>query len=68
MKIEALIAGKNDSQNVEIAGISVPVAALKRFVADGYSHVKPYQAEKTFSFWGKTCTGCFSELEILNRS
>ena len=68
MKIEELIAGKNDGQNVQIAGVSLPIAALKRFMNDGYTHLKPYQTEKTFSFWGKTCTGCFNETEIVNRA
>lgn len=67
MNIEELIAGKNDGQNVQIAGISLPISALKKFIGDGYTHLKPYQAEKTFSLWGKACTGCFSEQEIVNR-
>ena len=66
MKIEELIAGKTDGQNVEVAGASLPIAALKRFMDDGYTHLKPYQVEKTFSLWGKARTGCFSEQEILN--
>ncbi len=68
MKIEELIAGKSDGQNVQIAGVSLPIAALKRFMNDGYTHLKPYQTEKTFSFWGKTRTGCFNETEIVNRA
>ena len=57
MKIDELIAGKNDDQNVQIAGVSLPISALKRFMADGYTHLKPYQTEKAFSLWGKACTG-----------
>lgn len=68
MKIEELIAGKNDRQNIEFAGVSLPIAALRRFMDDGYTHMKPYQTEKTFSMWGKTCTGCFTEEEIVKRS
>jgi hypothetical protein len=67
MKIEELIAGKNDGKNVQVAGVSLPISALKRFVDDGYTHLKPYRVEKTFSLWGKACTGCFSEQEIANR-
>ena len=67
MKIEELIAGKNDDQKVEIAGASLPISALKRFMDDGYTHLKPYKAERTFSLWGKVRTGCFSEQEIINR-
>ena len=68
MEIEGLITGKNDGQDVQIAGVSLPIAALKRFMDDGYTHLKPYQKEKTFSLWGKTCTGCFTESEIVNRA
>jgi hypothetical protein len=68
MKIEELIAGKKDGQTVQIAGVSLPIVALKQFMDDGYTHLKPYQTEKTFSMWGKTCTGCFTENEIVNRS
>ena len=68
MKIEELIAGKNDGQNIQIAGVSLPIAALKRFMNGGYTHLKPYQTEKTFSLWGKTCTGCFTKTEIVNRA
>ena len=68
MKIEELISGKNDRQNIELAGVSLPIAALKRFMDDGYTHVKPYRTEKTFSMWGKTCTGCFTQEEIVKRS
>ena len=68
MEIEELITGKNDGQNVQIAGVSLPIAALKRFMDDGYTHLKPYQTEKTFSLWGKTCTGCFTEAEMLSRA
>ncbi len=67
MKIEELIAGKNEGQKVEFAGFSLPISALKQFMKDGYTDVKPYQAEKTFSMWGKACTGCFTEAEILSR-
>jgi hypothetical protein len=67
MKIEELIAGKNDGQNVQVAGVSLPISALKQFMDDGYTHLKPYRVEKTFSLWGKACTGCFSEQEIVNR-
>ncbi|MBT3255170.1 MAG: hypothetical protein HN366_01755 [Deltaproteobacteria bacterium] len=68
MKIEELIAGKNDGQNVQIEGVSLPITALKRFMENGYTHLKPYRTEKTFSLWGKTCTGCFTETEMVNRA
>lgn len=68
MKIEELITGKDDGRAVQIAGVSLPIAALKRFMENGYTHLKPYQTEKTFSLWGKACTGCFTEAEMVNRA
>ena len=68
MKIEELISGKGDGETIPIGKVSLPVSALKKFVRDGYIHIKPYKTEKTFSLWGKTSTGCFTEQEILERS
>ncbi|MCD6294292.1 MAG: hypothetical protein J7M20_05085 [Deltaproteobacteria bacterium] len=68
MKIEELITGKDDGRNVQIVGVSLPIAALKRFMENGYIHPKPYRTEKTFSLWSKACTGCFTEAEIINRA
>lgn len=68
MKIEELISGRKDSQSVEFAGASLPVSAIRRFLSEGYTDIKPYQSEKTFSMWGKACTGCFTEAEIINRT
>ena len=67
MKIEDLVSGKGDSETVAVGNVSLPVSALNRFIRDGYAHVRPYEAEKTFSMWGKACTGCFTEEEILKR-
>jgi len=68
MKIEELISGKGDGEKVSVGSVSLSVSALKEFVRDGYLHVRPYESEHTFSMWGKTCTGCFTEQEILNRA
>ena len=67
MNIEEVIAGKNDQEEVSVDGTALPVAALKALVRDGYEQIKPYEAEKTFSCWGKSCTGCFTVEEIRNR-
>jgi hypothetical protein len=64
MRIEALISGKNDGEGVEIEGVSIPVAALKRLMNEGYVSVRPYKEEKTFSVWGKTRTACFTVREL----
>ena len=68
MKIEDLVSEKGDSEKVPVGNVSLPVSALNKFIRDGYVHVRPYQAEKTFSMWGKACTGCFTEQEILERA
>jgi len=68
MKIEDLIAGKNDSEKLNLEGIPIPVAALKNYMKDGYEHIRPYKEEKTVSLWGKACTGCFTEEEIRNKA
>ncbi len=68
MKIEDLISGKGDSEKVPVGNVSLPVSALNRFIGDGYDHIRPYRTEKTFSMWGKACTGCFTEKEILERA
>jgi len=68
MRIEELISGKGDGDTVSVGSISLPVSALTKFVKDGYDHVQPYETEKTFSMWGKACTGCFTEQEILEKT
>jgi len=68
MKIEDLIAGKDEQETISIDGSSVPVKALKNLVHDGYIHVQPYRGNKTFSFWGKSCTACFTLDQLLKRA
>ena len=67
MKIEDLISGKGDNEKVAVANVSLPVSALNKFMGQGYDQIRPYPAEKTFSLWGKVCTGCFTEQEISAR-
>ena len=67
MKIEELISGKGDNEKVAVANVSLPVSALNKFIKDGYDQIRSYQTEKTFSMWGKACTGCFTEKEIVER-
>ncbi len=67
MKIEDLISGKGNGDKVSVGGVSLPVSALKKFIADGYVHIKPYETEGTFSMWGRACTGCFTQEQILER-
>jgi len=67
MKIEELIAGKNDNGKIEIDGISIPVLALKNLLKEGYENLRIYKENNTFSLWGKNCTACFSEEQLLKR-
>jgi hypothetical protein len=68
MKIEDLISGRNDQEDVDIEGISIPVLALKELIKDGYEHVKLYKENNTFSLWGKTCTACLMEEQLRQRA
>ena len=68
MKIEDLISGKNDSENVIIEGLEIPVSALKNLMNDGYVNLRPYPQNKTISFWGKNCTACFTIDQLKERA
>ena len=67
LKIEELVAGKGAHEEVHVNGFSLPVSALKNFMDEGYVFLQPYKENKTFSLWGKVCTGCFTEQEISAR-
>ncbi len=68
MMIEELITGKKDSDSVSLGKSSFPVSALKSLLKEGYLKLKIYEDNNTFSFWGKNCTGCFTEKQILDRA
>jgi hypothetical protein len=68
MMIEELIAGKKDSDTVAMGKSTLPVFALKGLLKDGYLKVRVYEDNNTFSFWGKNCTACFTEQQILDRA
>jgi len=68
MKIEELISGKNDNEEIKIEGVSIPISALKNLMKDGYVNLKAYKEEKTFSLWGKTCTACLTEQELREKA
>jgi hypothetical protein len=67
LKIEELVAGKGDHEQVHVNGFSLPVSALKNFMGEGYVFLQPYKENKTFSLWGKTCTACLTEEQIRER-
>ena len=67
-KIEELISGKENGQEVNVDGFSLPVSALKKLMDDGYVNLQVYKDNKTFSLWGKNCTACFTEEQIRERA
>lgn len=64
MKIEEVIAGKSDQDSVSLDGMAVPVTVLRNLAKEGYENLRLYKDNKTFSFWGKTCTACFTLEQI----
>jgi hypothetical protein len=67
MRIEDLIAGKKDNEEVRLDWTSLPVAALKKLTREGYDYVTFYRDNRTFSIWGKNCSACFTEQQIRER-
>ena len=49
MNIEDVIAGKNDQEKVDLNGLQVPVAALKTLLSEGYTNIRTYNENQTFS-------------------
>lgn len=66
-KIEELIAGKNENEEIQLDGVSIPVTALKKLMRDGYVNLKVYTDNNTVSAWGKNCTACFTEQQLRER-
>ncbi|MBN2123970.1 MAG: hypothetical protein JW821_06740 [Deltaproteobacteria bacterium] len=64
MDIQALISNKSDQDRVRLDGVDLPVGALRRLLKDGYEQVRVYEADGTFSVWGKSCTACFTKKQI----
>lgn len=63
-KIEDLISGKNEQEEVNVDGISIPVLTLKKLMEHGYAHLRVYRENRTVSLWGKTCCACFTEQQL----
>jgi hypothetical protein len=61
MKIAELLSGKGGQDRVSTGGFSIPVAALKTLLNEGYEDILVYKENKTFSLWGKNCTACFTQ-------
>jgi hypothetical protein len=68
VRIEEVIAGKKDQEEVKIDWTSLPVAALKKLMKDGYDHLTFYKENRTFSLWGKNCSACLTEQQIRERT
>lgn len=68
MRIDEVVSGKDDNEEINIGGIKVPVSSLKNFIKDGYEYMQPYSEEKALSLWGKIRTGCFTRDEIISRT
>jgi hypothetical protein len=68
MKIEELILGKSDRESASLDGMAVPVDALRNLSKEGYTYVTFYKDNKTFSFWGKNCTACFTLEQLRERA
>lgn len=65
MKIEELVSGKKDQEEINLDGTAIPSTALKKLLERGYIHLKSYKENKTFVFWGKTCSACFTKEDLL---
>jgi hypothetical protein len=68
MKIEEVITGKKDQESVNLDGMSVPVATLRKLSDEGYVNFRYYKDNKTFSLWGKNCTACFTPEQLQERA
>jgi len=68
MKIEDVISGKNNQGNIDLDGLQVPVAALKKLHNDGYVNIRVYGDNRTFSLWGENCTACFTLEQLVERA
>ena len=68
MRIEEVIAAKKDHEEVKLDWTSLPVAALKKLMKDGYDHLTFYRGNRTFSLWGKNGSACFTEQQIRERT
>jgi hypothetical protein len=67
MKIEDLVSGKGEQDSVDLEGLPVPVAALRKLSEEGYTDLRVYKDNNTFSLWGKTCSACFTLEQLQKR-
>jgi hypothetical protein len=67
MKIEELVSGKGEQDSVNLEGLAIPVAALRKLSEEGYTNVRVYKENNTFSLWGKNCSACFTSEQLQRR-
>jgi hypothetical protein len=49
MNIQDLIYGKNDREEVDVDGLSIPIRTLKKLMGDGYAYLRVYKENRTVS-------------------
>ena len=67
MKIEELISGKNDTAEIYLEGMAIPVKSMKKLLDDGYVYIQAHKENGTVTIWGKTCTACLNPEQIRAR-
>jgi hypothetical protein len=68
MRVEELVSGKKEQDSVSLDGTLIPVKSLNKLLDEGYEQLRPYKESRTFSFWGKACTACFTEAQLMDQS
>ena len=68
MKIEELLSGNHEKDQIKFDGVSVPVSALRKLLEEGYAHLQVYKENGTFSLWGKTKSACFTADQLRDRA
>jgi hypothetical protein len=63
-RIQDLIAGKSEKDQVQIEGISLPVGPLKSFADDGYEYIKCFAGSNQVALWGKSCSACYTSIQL----
>jgi hypothetical protein len=68
MKIEELVSSKSEQESVDLEGLVVPVAVLRKFSEEGYTDLRVYRENHTLFLWGKTCSACFTPEQLQKRA
>lgn len=68
MKIDDVISGKNEPEEVNLDGLSIPIKTLKDLKEEGYEYLKPIDDRKTLALWGKSRSACFTGQQLRERA